>query len=238
MRLYAGTSGYSYKPWVGRFYPERLPAGRMLAHYAAHFNTVEINSTFYRMPAESLLARWTEEVPREFRFALKAPRRITHDKRLRDAESDVTEFLRRASAMDDRLGIVFFQLPPFMRKDVSLLDAFLGLLPSDRRAAFEFRHASWHDDDVYECLRAHGAALCSADNDEGESPFVATTRAFAYVRLRRTAYDDAALGRWIERLRAHAFDSAFVYFKHEDEARGPRYAQRFFELWRAEDIAR
>ena len=231
MRLFAGTSGYSYKPWLGRFYPEKLAANRMLAYYASRFNTVEINNTFYRMPAESMLAQWMADVPAEFRFTLKAPRRITHDKRLREAETEVTEFMRRASAMGDSMGIVLFQLPPYLRKDAPLLSDFLGILPSDRRTALEFRHASWHDDEVYALLRAHGAALCAADTDEEEAAFVPTAEAFGYLRLRRTDYDDKALRRWIERIRMQRFESVFVYFKHEDEALGPRFAQRFRELW-------
>jgi len=231
MRLLVGTSGYSYKEWLGRFYPEKLAANAMLRHYAGHFNTVEINNTFYRMPAASLLARWAQAVPQAFRFTLKAPRRITHDKRLREAEPDVAEFLRRTSALGARLGVVFFQLPPAMRKDVPLLREFLSALPSDRATAFEFRHASWHDDEVYETLRASGAAWCAADTDEGESPFVATCP-FGYVRLRRTHYDDAALDEWARRIAAQPFEAAYVYFKHEDEARGPRFAQRFVERWR------
>lgn len=233
MQLLTGTSGYSYKEWLGRFYPEKLPANAMLRYYAERFDTVEINNTFYRMPAESMLARWVEEVPENFTFTLKASRRITHDKRLQDAGSEVTEFLRRASALGDRFGVVFFQLPPFLRKDVPRLRDFLGALPSDRPAAFEFRNASWHDDEVYETLRGHGAALCVSDTDAGESPLVATSRC-GYFRLRRTAYEDESLRSWIKRIAAQPYARAFVYFKHEDEARGPQFAQRFVELWRAE----
>jgi uncharacterized protein YecE (DUF72 family) len=229
MQRYVGTSGYSYKEWLGRFYPPKHPANAMLRYYAQHFNTVEINNTFYRMPAEAMLARWREEVATRFSFTLKAPRRITHDKRLRDAASDVAEFLRRASALGDRFGVAFFQLPPSMRKDVPLLADFLGILPSDTRPAFEFRHRSWHDDDVYQTLRARGAAHCISDTDEGETPF-AVTSTFGYFRLRRTQYDDAALERWIARIREAPYENVYVYFKHEDEARGPDFARRFIEL--------
>ncbi|HET9664086.1 MAG TPA: DUF72 domain-containing protein [Burkholderiales bacterium] len=233
MQLLTGTSGYSYKEWLGRFYPEKLPANAMLRYYAERFDTVEINNTFYRMPAESMLARWAEEVPQNFTFTLKASRRITHDKRLHDSESEVTEFLRRASALGDRFGVVFFQLPPFLRKDVPRLRDFLDILPSDRAAAFEFRNASWHDDEVYETLRGRGAALCVSDTDKGESPLVATSRC-GYFRLRRSHYDDAGLRAWVKRITAQPYARACVYFKHEDEARGPQFAQRFAELWRAE----
>ena len=128
--------------------------------------------------------------------------------------------------------MVLFQLPPFLRKDLPRLRDFLAMLPSDRRVAFEFRHASWQDDEVYDALRARAAALCVADTDEGDTPFVDTSDC-GYLRLRRTHYDDAALAAWVERIAAQPLARAYVYFKHEDEALGTRFAQRFDELWRA-----
>jgi uncharacterized protein YecE (DUF72 family) len=232
MQVLAGTSGYSYKEWKGTFYPEKLPAGEMLRFYARHFRTVEINNTFYRMPAEQMLSRWSEEVPEGFRFALKAPRRITHEKRLRDAESDVAAFLQRSAALGPKLGTVLFQLPPFLKKDLPRLEDFLGLLPPDRPAAFEFRNVSWQDDAVHEALRTHGAMICIADTDEGETPLVSTA-ACGYLRLRREQYDDGDLRAWVERIAAQPWTRAYVYFKHEDGALGTRFAQRFEELWRA-----
>ena len=232
MQLLAGTSGYSYKEWLGRFYPEKLPATAMLRYYAEHFATVEINNTFYRMPSESMLARWSEEVPKHFAFTLKAPRRITHEKRLREAEADAAEFLRRAAALGSRLGVLLFQLPPFLKKDVPRLRDFLGALPSDSRVAFEFRNASWHDDEIYETLRGRGAMLCVTDTDEGDTPFVATSDC-GYIRLRRTRYDDNDLRAWVERIATRPLARTYVYFMHEDEALGTRFAQRLNELWRA-----
>ncbi|MET0218078.1 MAG: DUF72 domain-containing protein [Burkholderiales bacterium] len=237
MEMLAGTSGFSYKEWLGHFYPEKLPAAEMLRYYAGHFPTVEINNTFYRMPAEAMLARWSEEVPEGFAFTLKAPRRITHEKRLREAESDVAEFLRRAGALGDRLGVILFQLPPYLRKDVSRLQAFLALLPPDKRFAFEFRHASWQDDEVYEALRARAAMLCVTDTDEGDTPFIATSD-FGYVRLRRTHYDDANLSAWVERIAAQSLARTYVYFMHEDEALGTGFARRISALWRAAGSSR
>lgn len=234
MQILTGTSGYSYKEWLGHFYPEKLPANAMLRYYAEHFSTVEINNTFYRMPAETLLARWSEEVPAGFLFTLKAPRRITHEKQLREAESDVSEFLRRAGLLADKLGVLLFQLPPYLRKDLHRLKEFLGLLPSDKRVAVEFRHASWQDEAVYEALREHGTMLCTADTDEGCPPLVVTSDC-AYLRLRRTHYGDAELATWLERLTALHLERVYVYFKHEDEALGPRFARRLDELWRAGD---
>lgn len=232
MKMLAGTSGYSYKEWLGHFYPANLPASAMLRYYAERFATVEINNTFYRMPAESMLARWSEEVPDNFVFALKAPRRITHEKRLREAESDVTEFLRRAAVLGDKLGVLLFQLPPYLRKDLPCLLEFLSVLPPDTRVAFEFRHASWQDEQVYEVLRDHAAMLCITDTDQGDTPLVSTSDS-GYLRLRRTHYDDRDLRAWVERIAAQPLARAYVYFMHEDQALGTRFAQRLNELWRA-----
>ena len=232
MEMLAGTSGYSYKEWLGHFYPGKLHAAEMLRFYAGQFPTVEINNTFYRMPAESMLARWTEEVPESFAFTLKAPRRITHDKRLREAESDVAEFVRRAGALGARLGVILFQLPPYLKKDLPRLQEFLALLPTDKRFAFEFRNDSWQDDEVYDALRGRGAMLCVTDTDEGETPFVATSE-HGYVRLRRTHYDDTDLRAWVERIAEQSLGRTYVYFMHEDEALGTGFARRLTDLWRA-----
>jgi uncharacterized protein YecE (DUF72 family) len=230
MRLSVGTSGFSYKEWLGKFYPDKLPGDRMLAFYAERFDTVEINNTFYRMPAETMLARWAAESPPGFEFTLKAPRRITHEKRLRDAGGDVAEFCRRAAMLGERLGALLFQTPPFLKKDLGRLRDFLALLPSPAGAAFEFRNDSWQSDDVYDVLRERGAMLCVTDTDEGETPFAATSGR-GYLRLRRTHYDDAELAAWAARIAAHPLERAYVYFMHEDDALGTRFAQRLKELW-------
>ena len=230
MQLLAGTSGYSYKEWLGHFYPEKLPGSEMLRYYAERFTTVEINNTFYRMPAESMLAQWIEQVPPYFAFTLKAPKRITHDNRLRDTEANVTEFLRRANTLGGKLGVLLFQLPPYLKKDLPRLTDFLALLPPGQQVAFEFRNDSWQDDEVYETLRSRGAILCVTDTDEGDTPFVATANC-GYVRLRRTHYDDADLGAWSDQIAAKALPRTYVYFMHEDEALGTRFATRLNELW-------
>ena len=192
---------------------------------------MEINNTFYRMPAESLLERWAQEVPEGFAFALKAPRRITHMKQLREVQSDVAEFARRAAFLGDKLGVLLFQLPPFLKKDLARLRDFLAALPSGPRVAVEFRHESWRDDEVYETLRARRAILCVADTDEGTAPWACTSES-AYLRLRRTAYDESDLRVWIERLGAQPLDRAYVYFKHEDEGLATRFARQLEEFWR------
>ena len=232
MELLAGTSGFSYKEWLGRFYPDKLPADEMLRYYAGHFGTVEINNTFYRMPAEAMLARWAGEVPDNFAFTLKAPRRITHDKRLREVEPDVTEFVRRAQALGEKLGVLLFQLPPYLKKDLPRLRDFLALVPAGNRIAMEFRNDTWQDEEVYETLRARGALLCVTDTDEGDTPFVATSD-WGYLRLRRTHYDDADLRAWVDRIRAQALVRSYVYFMHEDDALGTKFARRLLELWEA-----
>jgi uncharacterized protein YecE (DUF72 family) len=167
MQLLVGTSGFSYKEWLGRFYPEKLPAAEMLRYYAQHFRTVEINNTFYRMPAESMLEGWSQQAPENFTFTLKAPRRITHDKRLREIDSDVAEFARRAGVLGNKLGVLLFQLPPNLKKDLVRLQNLLSLVPKERRTALEFRNDSWQDQEVYDMLRANGAMLCVTDTDEG-----------------------------------------------------------------------
>jgi len=228
--LLAGTSGFSYKEWLGHFYPEQLPANEMLRYYAAHFSTVEINNTFYRMPAESMLTQWSQQVPEQFAFTLKAPRRITHDQRLRESEANVAEFLRRAQVLGGRLGALLFQLPPYLKKDLPRLRDFLALLPPGREVAFEFRNNSWHDDEVYEALRGRGAILCMTDTDEGDTPFVATSDC-GYIRLRRTHYDDRELDAWAAQIAAKSLPKTYVYFMHEDEALGTRFARRLNESW-------
>jgi uncharacterized protein YecE (DUF72 family) len=230
MNLYVGTSGYSYKEWKGTFYPPKLPAKQMLAFYSEHFRTVEINYTFRRMPTESVLDNWASAVPADFQFVLKAPEAITHRKRLKDAEELLAGFLDVASRLKERLGPLLFQLPPTFKKDASRLRAFLALLPFERRVAFEFRHPSWFDDEVFGLLREHRAALCSADaEDDLAVPVVATTD-WGCLRLRRPDYDDAALKRWMKQVRNQDWQNAFVFFKHEDEGKGPQLAKRFLEL--------
>lgn len=232
MKLLAGTSGYSFKEWLGHFYPEKLAASEMLRYYAERLPTVEINNTFYKMPDEAVLARWRGEVPDGFAFTLKARSRITHEKRLRDAGPDVVEFMRRAAALGDKLGPVLFQLPPFLKKDLPRLRDFLAVLPAGTRAAVEFRNDSWLDDEVYAALREHGAMLCVADTDEGDTPFVATGE-HAYVRLRRTHYDDAELHAWAERIAAQKLPATYVYFMHEDDALGTGFASSLMRAWQS-----
>ena len=226
MRVLAGTSGFSYKEWKGSFYPEDLPAEDMLAYYSARLPAVEINNTFYRMPKPSMLEGWAAQVPAEFRFILKASQRITHRKRLKEAGDEVAYFFQTAATLGERLGPTLFQLPPNLKKDLPRLEAFLEVLPPKAPAAFEFRHASWFEDDVFAALRAQGAALCIAEDEELATPLVATAP-WGYLRLRRQDYDDAAVAGWAEKVRAQPWSEAFVFFKHEDAGSGPKLAAEF-----------
>ena len=228
METRVGTSGFSYPAWRGSFYPAKLPTAKMLAYYAERLTTVEINNTFYRMPKAEMLAAWAATTPAGFRFAPKAPQRITHRERLAGSAESVGFFVKALAAFGDKLGPILFQLPPFLRKDLPRLMDFLALLPRDLRAAFEFRHASWLDDAVYDALRAHGAALCVAEAEDFATPLVATAP-WGYLRLRRADYDEAALVAWAEKLAgmSSAWAAAFVYFKHEDAGRGPMLAAEF-----------
>jgi uncharacterized protein YecE (DUF72 family) len=230
VNLYVGTSGYSYKQWKGTFYPRDLPNRRMLPFYGERFRTVEINNTFYRLPRASVLQAWAADVPADFQFALKAPQAITHRQRLKDAGVSLSQWLEVALALKERLGPLLFQLPPNFKKDVSRLRDFLALLPSERRVAWEFRHPSWFDEEVFKLLRDHQAALCIAEAENDlEVPFVATAD-WGYLRLRRPDYSDAEVRRWVKRLRKQDWQDVFVFFKHEDEGKGPRMAKRFLEL--------
>jgi len=230
MNLYVGTSGYSYKEWKGNFYPKDLPDKQMLHYYGERFRSVEINNTFYRMPKESVLDAWGTEVPADFKFVLKASQRITHMQRLKDAEDSVSYLLKVAGTLRDRLGPLLFQLPPNLKKDVPRLHDFLRLLPTERRCAFEFRHQTWFDEEVFALLREHQIALCIAEAEDGvEVPFVSTAD-WGYLRLRRPDYGEAELRSWANRVRDQNWLDAFVFFKHEDEGKGPQMAKAFLEL--------
>src|SRR5712691_737230 len=201
MKLYVGTSGYSYKEWKGSFYPEKIPAKEMLCFYSERLSTVEINATFYRMPQTSMLENWQEQVPSTFRFALKAPQRITHFKRLKETDEETKYFLETASVLGDQLGVVLFQLPPNMKKDLPRLETFLSYLPEQTRAAFEFRHPTWFDDDVLDLLRSKNRALCISDTDELPASHIDKTADWGYLRLRRVEYLESHLKDWLNRVR-------------------------------------
>jgi uncharacterized protein YecE (DUF72 family) len=226
MRSWVGTSGYNYPEWKGSFYPEKMPAPQMLSFYAAAFTTVEINYTFYRIPNEKILAGWNRETPEGFRLTLKAPKRITHIARLKDCAELLQYFLKTAATLGAKQGAILFQLPPYFRKDLGVLDDFLARLPAECCAAFEFRHASWMDAEVFARLRARNLALCVADSEKFSTP-VEITASYGYFRLRDEGYTSDDLRHWagVIRSAAAACSDVYVYFKHEEAGRGPQFAR-------------
>ena len=202
----------------------------MLNFYAERFKAVEINSTFYRIPDASALQGWASQVPADFQFALKAPQRITHFQRLKNADESVSEFLEVAKVLKKRAGPILFGLPPNMKKDAARLREFLTLLPRKLRVAFEFRHASWLDEEVFNLLRDHGAALCIAEAEDGVEVPLVSTADLGYLRLRLPEYSDADLKKWLKWICKQNWRDVFIFFKHEDEAKGPAFAKRLLEL--------
>ncbi|MFW6067201.1 MAG: DUF72 domain-containing protein [Myxococcota bacterium] len=237
MHVRVGTSGFSYDEWNGVFYPKGTKPADRLRYYAERLPTVEINNTFYRMPRGSMLDGWRDKVPESFRFVLKASRRITHQAKIApEAEDSVRYLWEVSSRLGTLLGPFLFQLPPYLRKDVERLRGFLASLPAGMRAALEFRHRSWLDDEVYAVLREHGAAMVAADfeDDEAGTPLVATA-GFGYLRLRADDYDDSALADWAGRILEQPWQEAYVFFKHEDEGAAPRLAARLLATLAATD---
>lgn len=230
MKIYAGTSGFSYKEWVGSFYPDKLPANAMLGHYATQLPAVEINNTFYRMPKRELLRAWRDRVPQDFRFAIKASRRITHSRKLVGADDELQYLCRNLATLEERLGAVLFQLPPFLRKDAARLSEFLAALPAQLPVTFEFRHASWHDDQIADLLAARNVPWVLSETDHSELPARLATCDWGYLRLRRSNYDEQALRQWVERLNGAGWARVYVFFKHEDDCAGPAFAQRLIAL--------
>jgi uncharacterized protein YecE (DUF72 family) len=227
MAIWVGTSGYNYPEWRGSFYPEKFSTTRMLPYYAERFDTVEINFTFYRMPNEKILAGWNQETPDRFKLTLKAPKRITHDSRLRNCEEPLKRFLDVAQTLGPKLGAILFQLPPYFKKDLAVLDGFLAMLPPDLCATFEFRHASWLDEEVYARLKAKNLALCIADSEKASTPLQMTAD-YAYFRLRDEGYQPSDITTWAQTIREHTASAreVFVYFKHEEQGVGPEFANR------------
>ena len=230
MQVRVGTSGWSFREWKGKFYPSDLPADGQLAYYGAKFPVVEVNNTFYRMPKESVLAQWADQVPDSFRFAIKASQRITHHSRLRDVGDNVQYFLRVTNALGVKRGPSLFQLPPNLKKDLPLLTDFIALIPPRWRATIEFRHPSWFEDAVYDALKAKDVALCISDQDDFTTPPIGTAK-WGYLRLHRMTYDDAEMRRWVETIAGFDWDEAYVFFKHDEvEGSGPDGALAFAKL--------
>ena len=229
MKSWIGTSGFQYSEWKGNFYPEDLPAAKMLPFYAEQFSTTEINYTFHRIPAPKTIENWKQLTPDNFRFSLKAPQKITHWSKLRDCADTLEYFCKVASGLGERLGPILFQLPPNFKKDVDVLSSFLRELPS-MRVAFEFRHESWFDDQIFEMLKARKVALCIADTENLATPKV-TTANYGYLRLRREDYNKIDIEHWADFVRVQqGWDDVFIYFKHEEAGIGPKLATHMIAI--------
>jgi uncharacterized protein YecE (DUF72 family) len=230
MKIHAGTSGFAHKEWKGKFYPEKISPKDMLRFYAGRLGTVEINNTFYHMPKESVLASWAEQVPDDFMFALKAPQVITHIRRLRNVFEQTEYLFKSLSILDRKLGPVLFQFPKSFRADRTALEDFLPLIPDSVSCAFDFRSPTWLEGGIPDLLRDKGYSWCIEDTDEDPVKEIISTTAWGYLRLRRSDYADADLSRWMERILSQTWEKAFIYFKHEDEAKGAELAMHFQEL--------
>ena len=230
--IYAGTSGFAYPSWKPRFYPADLTAKRFLEYYATRLNSVEINYTFRRLPAETTLENWIKATPEGFLFCPKAHQRITHMAKLKGVAEFTEIFLRSIDPLraTHRLGPILFQLPPYFRRDGALLADFLSSLPDDLRYSFEFRHESWLGDDIYKVLSDHNVALCWAESEKLEIPEVSTA-SFAYFRLRKPEYaaeERKAIALAAGNLMKQGKD-AFVFFKHEETPEGAFYAEELLK---------
>ena len=225
-----GTSGFQYPAWRGTFYPEKFPPAKMLQFYAERFPTTEINYTFYRIPNSKTMGGWDSATPEHFRFGLKAPQKVTHIARLRNCEELLDIFQRVVSGLGSKLGPVLFQLPPNFKRDAALLNEFLNSVPAGIRVAFEFRHSSWFEDEIFAHLQNHNAALCIAESSDLTTPSIATTD-FGYLRLRREDYETADIVRWAKFMEAQKerWGHAFVYFKHEEAGKGPQFARMLLD---------
>ncbi|MBV9107472.1 MAG: DUF72 domain-containing protein [Verrucomicrobia bacterium] len=230
MISWVGTSGFQYPEWRGTFYPEKLPAARMLPFYAERFSTSEINYTFYRIPNTKTIGTWDSSTPELFRFGLKAPQKVTHIFKLRNCAELLDVFQRVVSGLGSKLGPVLFQLPASFKKDATLLNEFLDSVPAGMRLAFEFRHSSWFDDEIFTHLKSHNAALCIAESSDLATPNIATTD-FGYLRLRREDYKTEDIVRWARfiELQKPRWSHAFVYFKHEESGIGPQFATQLMK---------
>ena len=221
-----GTSGWHYKHWVGRYYPQSIKPGEMLAHYLRDFDTVELNNTFYHLPKEESFDAWRESTPPGVLFAVKGSRFITHMIKLKDAERGLSNFLPRAERLGDKLGPILWQLPPRWNVNLERLEDFLGKLPREHRYAFELRNPTWMTDAVYELFQKYNAAFCIYELAGYQSP-IELTADWTYVRLHgptqfkyQGSYTDSQLAAWAERIRQwkRKLSAIYVYFDNDDSA--------------------
>ena len=233
MNLWVGTSGFQYTEWKGTFYPEDLPAAKMLSFYAERLSTTEVNYSFHRIPSAKSIQSWWEGTPERFKFSLKAPQKVTHFAKLRNCGDTLRYFFQVISDLEAKLGVVLFQLPPAFKKDAALFSDFLNDVPSGMRAAFEFRHTSWFDDEIFNLLKGKNLALCLADSETLSTPIVVTAD-YGYLRLRREDYQTTDVARWGDLIKEQGtnWSDAFIYFKHEESGIGPKLATQLREMFR------
>jgi uncharacterized protein YecE (DUF72 family) len=236
MNLWIGTSGFQYPEWKGTFYPETLPVSQMLPFYAERFSSTEVNYTFRRIPSAKTIDGWWKATPERFKFSLKAPQKITHFTKLQGSGDTLRYFYQVISDLEAKLGPVLFQLPPAFKKDTAVLASFLDEVPPGMRAAFEFRHASWFDDEVFALLKNKNIALCLSESETLSAPIVATAD-YGYLRLRREDYQASDVERWAEAVQAqkNTWSDAFVYFKHEESGVGPKLAAQMLEILKGQE---
>lgn len=227
MRVFTGTSGYSYKEWKGSFYPEKFSEKNMLGYYSQHFNTVEINNTFYKMPKKDVLLSWKNQVNDDFRFVIKANKRLTAFKNIEDIKDSFKWFCDNIDVMGKSLGVVLFQFPPFIKINTEKLEGLLSIRPDTLKSAFEFKSSTWFTEEVFGLLRSRNCALTISETDEEKDPELIHTADWGYLRLRRADYNPEILKSWSEKIYMQNWNEAYIFFKHEDEALGPKFAMEF-----------
>lgn len=223
-----GTGAFAYKEWKGKFYPKDLPESEAVSYYAQLFSAVELNNTFYKMDSVRSSQKWMKQGPPSLLFAIKVPQTITHFKRLKNCGGLVKKFFKYAAGYKSQLGPINFQLPPNFKKDLPRLEAFLKWLPKEFPLAFEFRHPTWFEPDVFQILKKYKICLVYNDTDI-KMPFVSTAD-WGYIRLRRLKYSDVELKKWMETIKSQKWKQALVIFKHEEKVTAPKLAERFKAL--------
>jgi uncharacterized protein YecE (DUF72 family) len=236
-KIHIGTSGWHYKHWVGTFYPEKTPPSKQFAYYSKVFKTVELNNPFYRLPTSATFAKWKHESPKDFLFGVKANRYITHMKKLDDVEESLNTFLKHASALENKLGPILFQLPPGWQLNIDRLAAFAKLLPDGPRYTFEFRNPTWYDPRVYSILREKNCAFCIYELAHHLSP-IEVTADFVYIRLHgpgnkyQGSYSTRTLNTWAKRILQWQEEGTdtFIYFDNDQAGYAAFNAQKLLEL--------
>lgn len=230
MSIYIGTSGYAYKEWKGKFYPDKIRPDEMLPYYSARFGAVELNNTYYKLPPPENFEKWRAETPADFKFAVKAPSTITHIRRLKDIAEPLRQLLEAAAPLKEKMGPVLFQLPPNFKQDLARLKEFLKALPPKGRFTMEFRNETWFTEETFALLRDHQVALCVAEAEDSPAAPALATAGWGYLRLRRLNYTLPELRKWADFISAQKWSNAYVFFRHEETGTGPRFAGKLIEV--------